>query len=198
MSCTGSAPVSLEEDVATPSLQKTIKPAFIKDSWSALWFNCFIFIEPFGPKNINMAAQKRGKMNSLLYVIKTDYRSDPCRKTVETLECSGRPLLSFSYQSFGLILLSNTRTDPSPRPAAMSERWESQDKLVTQLSAPVGMSWWSRQKRKNEKKKEKEDHLVNNDMFPVVFPLVQIHQQVPMVTKKRVDCINLGGQPSLA
>lgn len=100
----------------------------------------------------------------------------------ETLDCSGKPLLcrcsalhSFSYQSFGLILRSNTRTDPSPRPAAMSERWESQDKLVTQLSAPVGMSWWSRQtnthKRKNEKRKEKvEQLLVNNDMFYVVCP----------------------------
>lgn len=48
------------------------------------------------------------------------------------------------YHSFGPILLSNTRTDPSPRPATMSERWESQDRLVTQLSAPVGMSWWTR------------------------------------------------------
>lgn len=25
----------------------------------------------------------------------------------------------------------------------MSERWESQERLVTQLSAPVGMSWWT-------------------------------------------------------
>lgn len=31
--------------------------------------------------------------------------------------------------------------EPSPSPATISERWESQDRLVTQLSAPVGMSW---------------------------------------------------------
>lgn len=46
-----------------------------------------------------------------------------------------------SYHSLRAILLSNTRMEPSPSPATINERWESQDRLVTQLSAPVGMSW---------------------------------------------------------
>lgn len=66
-----------------------------------------------------------------------------CDETVMRSEVAGKIRESVFYHSFGPILLSNTRTDPSPRPATMSERWESQERLVTQLSAPVGMSWWT-------------------------------------------------------
>ena len=46
------------------------------------------------------------------------------------------------YLSLGGNLLSNSLTDPSPQPATSSDLpTESQAKLVTQLSAPVGMSW---------------------------------------------------------
>lgn len=64
-----------------------------------------------------------------------------CDKALRRSEVAGKTQDSVFYHSFGPILLSNTRTDPSPRPAAMRERWESQERLVTQLSAPVGMSW---------------------------------------------------------
>lgn len=44
------------------------------------------------------------------------------------------------YHSLRAILRSNTRMEPSPSPATIRDRWESHDRLVTQLSAPVGMS----------------------------------------------------------
>lgn len=44
------------------------------------------------------------------------------------------------YHSLRAILLSNTRMEPSPNPATIKERWESHERLVTQLSAPVGIS----------------------------------------------------------
>ena len=54
------------------------------------------------------------------------------------LRCSRRVITRLS---FGDNLLSNKRTDPSPQPTTSSERpSESQTRLVTQLSAPVGMS----------------------------------------------------------
>lgn len=46
-----------------------------------------------------------------------------------------------SYADVDGILLSNIRTDPSPTPATMMGRLtESLAILVTQLSAPVGIS----------------------------------------------------------
>ncbi|TNN40298.1 hypothetical protein EYF80_049545 [Liparis tanakae] len=42
-----------------------------------------------------------------------------------------------AHHSLGPILRSNTRTEPSPRPATTRERRESQERLVTQESAPI-------------------------------------------------------------
>lgn len=57
-----------------------------------------------------------------------------------TARAPASPGRTGSYHSLRAILLSKTRMEPSPSPATMSERWESQERLVTQLSAPVGMS----------------------------------------------------------
>lgn len=135
-------------DSAVPELTARCHPLFL----------ITVIPDPIDPtpfpalqKNVNTVVlkKKRSMINGLLYVINTYYRSDPRwrhsmndRKTTGVFQ-SAAALHSFSYQSFGLILRSKTRTDPSPRPAAMSERCESHDRLVTQLSAPVGMSWWS-------------------------------------------------------
>lgn len=49
---------------------------------------------------------------------------------------------NFADHSDGASRLSNRRTDPSPQPAISRDRpKESEARLVTQLSAPVGMSY---------------------------------------------------------
>ena len=65
---------------------------------------------------------------------------------VEITQVFTKPVISrvkcISHHSDGASRLSNSRTVPSPQPAINSERpKESEARLVTQLSAPVGISY---------------------------------------------------------
>ena len=81
---------------------------------------------------------------SLLRLLK--FSHVPCIFIVELTKVFTKPVIScvkcISHHSDGASRLSNSRTVPSPQPAINSERpKESEARLVTQLSAPVGISY---------------------------------------------------------
>lgn len=128
----------------------------LKDLWITSWFNCFV--ASCGTEIKKLFNQLGGSAPftgvtyrfTAHYMLYHKYRLEKWithrSAGVNVLMTGEQASLWLDsaegpHHSFGPILLSKTRTEPSPRPATISDRWESQDRLVTQLSAPVGMSW---------------------------------------------------------
>lgn len=97
-----------------------------------------------------------------------------------------------SYHSLRAILRSNTRMEPSPSPATISERWESQDRLVTQLSAPVGISWGQSTQQPSWDQHVSPGHCSQGPkpdgprvLLLFLSPPLQTHPRFPPVTRTR-------------